>query len=59
MKFNPDSMRPDNTGASRDSAQNPHLTVTVAVRIARPPAEAGTPNTLTERVLMFLDHHAA
>jgi hypothetical protein len=65
MKSNPDFSRPDGPDAERNSTPNPQLTVVTRISVVasgtglaaqRSPAEEPT---LTERVLLFLEQHAA
>jgi hypothetical protein len=57
MKINPDSVRPDDPGAKRPPALIPFVTVVTVVGTTA--YQVDPANTFTERVLTFLDHHAA
>lgn len=60
MKFNPGSLRPDDSDAKRDPVANLKFTVVTVVGV-RSTGESRKPEepTLTERVLLFLDRRAA
>jgi hypothetical protein len=59
MKFDPEPVRPENPDAWHDSAQNPLPAMSKATTNVADVTDEEAQKTLTERVLMFLDHHAA
>jgi hypothetical protein len=59
MKFDPEPVRPEHPDARHHSAQDPLRTVNQATAEMEDLTEEEAQKTLTERVLMFLDHHAA
>lgn len=58
MKFNPDSVRPDDPDARRDSASNPPLTIAKVAAVIAARVDLKPPCTFTDRVLRFLDRRA-
>jgi hypothetical protein len=58
MKFNPESVRPSDSGAERNFIPNAEP-LGEETTFAPVPDKAETPRTLTERVVRFLDIRAA
>jgi hypothetical protein len=58
MKFNPELVRPSDSGAERNVIPNARLLGEEVTQVPVPD-EAETPITLTERVVRFLDNRAA